>query len=269
MSNFLGGVWNEFINFIGGRSGAFHWILYCVALIYCFFCTKRTRKIIAFPSILILLFFFNPIFYKYIGTRFLQGIYWRLMWMLPMVFIIAFSFTDIIYKCRGSALRPILVFVVAICIICTGKKIFGIETYTEKENNYKISQAAIEISDLVQSNLLDWKETIIVPNELLCDIRQYSCAVGLLYGRNAEGFISEIDEDEATVYQEMSKNNPDIALITNIAKKNNCRYIVLNNEFHKINQDLTVYGYEKITTIQSKYIVYRIIPENNLERVNE
>ena len=268
MSNFFCGVWNEFVNFIGGKGGLVHWILYCFALLYCLFRTKRTRKIMAFPSVLILIFFFNPFFYKYIGIRFLQGIYWRLMWMVPIIFVIAYALTDSVYRIENKFLRPILILLACICIICTGKRIFSTETYKEKENDYKISQAAIEISDLIQSNLNDWKETIIVPNELLCDVRQYSCSVGLLYGRNAAGFISEIGENETRVYEEMSKENPDINLITNIGRINNCRYIVFNKEYHRIPEDLRSYGYEKITIIRGKYIVYRLIPEDTLERIN-
>ena len=69
---------------------------------------------------------------------------------------------------------------------------------------YELPQAAVEIADLVQSRLVDWQETLIVPNELLCSVRQYSASACLLYGRNAEGFISGIGEEEQQVYEEMS-----------------------------------------------------------------
>lgn len=121
---------------------------------------------------------------------------------------------------------------------------------------YELPQAAVEIADLVQSRLVDWQETLIVPNELLCSVRQYSAAACLLYGRNAEGFISGIGEEEQQVYEEMSSEHPDVARVTEIAKNKNCRYIVFNTSFHQIPEDLTEYGYEKIAVIEDVYAVY-------------
>ena len=115
----------------------------------------------------------------------------------------------------------------------------------------------MEISDIVAQNLLSWKENIIVPNELLCDVRQYSSAVGLLYGRNAGGFISDIAPDEQMVYEQMSREEPDLSLVTEVAQARECRYIVFNTSFHRIPEDLTGYGYEKIAVVQEDYAVYR------------
>lgn len=255
-------VWDEFINFIGGRSGFWHWLLFCVALLCCAWMGKGERKRLVIPSVLVLFFFFNPFFYAYIGTKFLAGIYWRLLWMLPISFVIAYALTQMIYKMKKDVLRVIAIVAACVCIVATGEREFSAETYTEKENEYEIAQAAIEISAIVEGDLHNWKETIIVPNELLCDIRQYSCSVGLLYGRNAGGFISDIAPDEASVYEEMCKEEPDVALITEIGKARECRYIVFDTSFHRIPEDLSEYGYEKIAVVQEDYAVYRMISES-------
>lgn len=254
-------VWDEFINFIGGRSGIWHWLLFCLAVLCCIFLGKGERKRLFWPSVLVLLFFFNPFFYAYIGTKFLSGIYWRLLWMLPISFLIAYVLTRMVYKIRKDVVRVIAVIGACLCIMLTGQREFSSMTYTEKENDYEIAQAAIEISDIVIGSLQEWKENIIVPNELLCDIRQYSSAVGLLYGRNAGGFISDIEPDEASVYDEMCKEQPDVGFITEVGKARNCRYIVFNTSFHQIPENLSGYGYEKIAVIQEDYAVYRRIPE--------
>ncbi len=254
-------VWDEFVNFIGGRSGLLHWILFCAALVFCAFLGKGDRKRLFWPSVLVLLFFFNPVFYATIGTRFLSGIYWRLLWMLPVSFVIAYALTQFTFKWKKNVVRVAVVVVACVCIAVTGEREFSKETYQEKENAYEISQAAIEISDVVMGSLMDWKENIIVPNELLCDVRQYSCSVGLLYGRNAGGFITDIEDDEMTVYEEMSREEPDLEIVTGIAKNRNCRYIVFNTSFHRIPEDLSGYGYEKLTVVQEDYAVYRRIPE--------
>lgn len=254
-------VWDEFINFIGGRSGLAHWLLFGLALLCCAAFGKNIRKKLFWPSVLVMIFFFNPVFYAVVGTRFLSGVYWRLLWMLPISFVIAYVLTQMTFKINRNVVRVGAAALSVICIMVTGERIFSDSTYNEKENAYELPQAAIEISDIIMGELSEWKETIIVPYDLLCYIRQYSCSVGLLYGRNAEGFISGIEEEEAKVFSEMNKENPDVGLITEIAKEKKCRYIIFDAYFHQIPEDLTEYGYERYRVVEEKYVMYRRIEE--------
>ena len=48
-------VWNEFMNFIGGRNGLLHWLLFCAALLFCVLLGKGDRKRLFWPSVLVLL----------------------------------------------------------------------------------------------------------------------------------------------------------------------------------------------------------------------
>lgn len=254
-------VWEEFKNFIDGRNGFAHWMIFGLAILCCIFMGKNIRKKMFWPSLFVLLFFFNPLFYGFVGTRFLSGVYWRLLWMLPISFVIAYVFTQLACKIRKDIVRAAAIVAAAACIIVTGEGMFTEATYAEKENDYELPQAAIDITDAMVGNLEDWKEIAIVPNELLCYIRQYTCAIGLLYGRNAEGFISSIGEQEALVFEEMGKENPDVELITDIGKEKNCKYIVFNTSFHQIPDDLTEYGYELFREMKEDYVIYRRIKE--------
>lgn len=257
--NYCFAVWKEFIEFIGGREGLWHWLFFVAALLFCLLAGKTARARLFWPSVLVLLFFFNPLFYAFVGTKFLSGIYWRLLWMLPVSFVIAYALTQLTCRLKRNVLRIGVVVLACACIAVTGEREFSSATYSEKENAYEIPQAAIAVSDVVMGGLRDWKETIIVPNELLCYIRQYSSSVGLLYGRNAEGFITNIEPDEARVFEQMSKEEPDVGLITEVARARNCRYIVFNTSFHRISEDITRYGYERLTEVEDDYVIYRRI----------
>lgn len=249
-------VLGEFLEFTGGRSGALHWLLFCVALVACFFLGRQERKTLFWPSVLVLIFFLNPLFFKYVGVKFLAGVYWRLLWMLPVSFVIAYVLTKVVGMLQRNVVRVCASAVACACIIVTGTPIFSETTYQEKQNEYELPQAAIEIANHVEGRLCDWKETIIVPNELLCSVRQYSSAVCLLYGRNSGGFISDIGDEEAAVFAEMSKENPNLELVTSIALEKNCRYIVFNTSFHQIPEDLSEYGYQKDGVVEEVYVIY-------------
>ena len=72
-------ILDNFKNFIGGRTGLFHWCLFCLAVVMLFFLgrkyqeEKQTVRFLVWPTILVLLFLFNPLFYRYVGSRFFAG----------------------------------------------------------------------------------------------------------------------------------------------------------------------------------------------------
>ena len=43
------GVWGEFLNFIGGRVGAIHFVLFAAASLCCFFLGKEERNKLFWP----------------------------------------------------------------------------------------------------------------------------------------------------------------------------------------------------------------------------
>ena len=147
-------LWGEFVKFTGGRAGLVHLLLFAAALVCCFFLGKEERHRLFWPSVLVGIFFFNPVFYKYVGTRFLSGVYWRLLWMLPWTFVIAYAVVRMAYRLGKQALRIVVVAVACVCIFVTGKPVLSAETYGERSNVYELPQAAVEIADLVQSRLV-------------------------------------------------------------------------------------------------------------------
>ena len=118
-------LWGEFVKFTGGRAGLVHLLLFAAALVCCFFLGKEERHRLFWPSVLVGIFFFNPVFYKYVGTRFLSGVYWRLLWMLPWTFVIAYAVVRMAYRLGKQALRIVVVAVACVCIFVTGKPVLS------------------------------------------------------------------------------------------------------------------------------------------------
>ena len=103
-------ILDNFKNFIGGRTGLFHWspVLSCscnaVFLGRNIRNEKQTVRFLVWPTILVLLFLFNPLFYRYVGSRFFAGVYWRLFWMLPVSFTAAYVVVWLV--CRWKTGSP-------------------------------------------------------------------------------------------------------------------------------------------------------------------
>lgn len=242
-------IWDNFKNFIGGRAGVLHVLLFGLALLSCMFMGKKQRRTLVYPTVLVFLFFFNPLFYRYIGNKFLSGVYWRLLWMVPLNFVTAYGLVALVCRFRRQAVRAAAVLAAAACIIVTGKCIYNEQTFTKADNLYKLPQAAIDVSDAMAAAGIDWKVRAVVPNELFCYVRQYRCDVGLLYGRNAGGFISDISDEAKAVYNEMCRETPDIGLLTDLCRQQEVVFICFNTEMQQIPKDLSAYGYLPYRTI--------------------
>lgn len=341
-------IWENFSKFIGGRGGILHWLIFCAALCYCVFLGKKERRTMVYPSLLVLLVFINPFFYRYIGNRFFAGVYWRLMWMVPVAFVAAYAVTKVVYALSGrlpgtgkkerpedetgadgnpavesvqktenivsstssvdkketdeqktaaadsedtdstdtpyvtsaekirlaaqrsaalqrgtvcyqrmyqdttqkektsfgvGLVRAVILVLACAGLAASGNRIYNEQVFIKAENIYKLPQAAVDVADVLAGAGVNWKVKSIVPNELLCYIRQYRCDIGLFYGRNIGGFISEIGEDETAVYEEMSKAEPDVSLIAELAKKNEVVFICFNRKTQKLPEDMTKTGY--------------------------
>ena len=130
-------ILDNFKNFIGGRTGLFHWCLFCLAVVMLFFLgrkyqeEKQTVRFLVWPTILVLLFLFNPLFYRYVGSRFFAGVYWRLFWMLPVSFTAAYVVVWLVCRWKKQAVRIVVLVAALGTIALSGQKIYSKATFTE------------------------------------------------------------------------------------------------------------------------------------------
>ena len=119
-------ILDNFKNFIGGRTGLLHWVLFCAAVVAIFFLGKKYKeekqavRFLVWPSVLVLLFIFNPLFYRYVGSRFFAGVYWRLFWMLPISFSVAYVIVWLICRWKKQAVRVAVSVAALVTIIVSG-----------------------------------------------------------------------------------------------------------------------------------------------------
>lgn len=123
--------------------------------------------------------------------------------------------------------------------------------------NINCRQAALDVADILARRGVSWKVRSVVPNELLCYIRQYRCDIGLFYGRNVGGFISGIGDDEVAMYQQMCQEKPDMTVVTDIAKRNQVVFLCFNRTEQEIPDDMKPYGYHYYRET-GDYVIYML-----------
>jgi hypothetical protein len=153
----------------------------------------------------------------------------------------------------------IFVLIVIACIVSSGNYMYRYEYNFEKaENQYKVPQEAIEVSDIL---LADSEEPrIVVGPDLYCYIRQYSTKIKMMYGRNADGYMSGgygiMPQDIFSI--RWSYNFPEMSVnwIYYVSKEGLYRYMVIPKDKILSLSELDECGYYVIGETEH-YKIYR------------
>lgn len=234
-------ILDDFKDYIG--NGWFVWACFLVALVFCLVKGNDRRKRLFTFSAVAIVILFNPLVYKVVGEKFMSGVYWRLFWVIPTVITLGITLTDLAAKVKMNLLRLIAVGVLCIVIAKTGTFFFNGDTYCVPENDYEIPQVAIDVSDEIQRITEGGYSTVIVPNELLCYIRQYTTNIALCYGRNIWGYMNNPSEQQMELYNLMNAEQIDYQALHDGAKGYGCDFIVFNSDVRQIPDKMESYGY--------------------------
>ena len=234
-------VLDDFKDYIG--NGWFVWACFLVALVFCLVKGNDRRKRLFTFSAVAIVILFNPLVYKVVGEKFMSGVYWRLFWVIPTVITLGITLTDLAAKVKMNLLRLAAVGVLCIVIAKTGTFFFNGDTYCVPENDYEIPQVAIDVSDEIQRITEGGYSTVIVPNELLCYIRQYTANIALFYGRNIWGFMNNPTDAQWELYNLMNAEQIDYKLLHDSAAAYGCNFIVFNSDVRQIPDEMESYGY--------------------------
>lgn len=255
MREAITGVITNFKVFIG--SGWLMWGVFCIALVICFFLGSDRRKKLFTVGVLGCVVILNPLVYQVIGTRFMSGVYWRLFWALPIVPVVAVVMTELVGRVKREWLRFGAAVVLALTVAVLGKRVINRGTYTIAENDYQLPQEVIEVSDILLEASGGDCGMVIVPDELVCYIRQYTANIRLAYGRNIWGFINNPVDWQYELYDFMHAEEIDYQNLRDTAVHWEIQYIVFNEEQRELPDNLEEYGYTMVGTA-APYRVYSL-----------
>ncbi|CDD57806.1 MAG TPA: hypothetical protein DDX70_09910 [Bacteroides sp.] len=251
-------ICDMFIKFVG--TGWFHWLIAAIILVAGSVKNTHFRHKFLYPAAMILIVFFCPLVYGTIGIRFLNGMYWRILWLVPVSVIIAIGGTWLVMRFNNYILKAVTLALTVCVIAMSGRPMFSKDNYVPAQNEYQLPQVTIDIADAIISDSLAADTgvypTVVVPDEMLCSMRQYTTKIRLLYGRDAYAYIfNELEEMKAVVHNEMIRQTPDVGKLAVYAKAKNVDYIVFSSVNHKGYQDINMHGYEFVKNVDG-YDIY-------------
>lgn len=223
-------------------------ILFLAALVYLFFAEKRKRiriLFIYFP-VMVLLVYFNPLFYKVFYEVAGSEIYFRMLWLLPIVPVLAYTGVSIYDRVSEKAKIPLLVLLICMFMLC-GRLVYLNPLFGKAENQYHVPDYVVHICDAIE---VEGREVMAVfPQEFLLYVRQYSPVVCMPYGR--DGIIYQGNQ----FYNLMESDIIETEVLVAYAKQARCHYIILSED-KELTGSLLDYDYEVFDRIDG-YVIYR------------
>ena len=199
--------------------------LFLIAVVYLWFTEKEyaKRKILVWLPIGLLLLFFCPFVVIFMETMAEEDVYWRLLWSIPMLVVIAYAGVVVIRMQEGiKRYFSIAALIVLICV--SGNYLYDNSGFQKTENLQHIPEEVIEICDAIT---VEGREVMAAfPVEMLMYVPQYTPFVHMPYGRElllqSNGIV---DYDDLYLLIEAKKI--DVDALTKELREQKCHYVVL------------------------------------------
>ena len=141
-------------------------IWFLVSLLYLWVTEKRKyiRILFVYVPLVLLLVFFNPVVAKIISGLADGEIYYRILWLLPVTPVVAFTAVSLCGKLRGY-LKYVGITAALILFMLSGSLIYRNPYFQKAENVYHVPQSVVDICDAIE---VPGREVMAVfPGELL------------------------------------------------------------------------------------------------------
>ena len=213
--------------------------LFLLSLVY-LFATEKDRKIrlvLLETSAVILLLFFFPLFKMAMDQVEEAGTYYRILWLLPMTVVTAYTGVRLI----GRHTRIGLILLAAVCIL-GGDYVYDNVNVSKAENRYHMPAVVPAICDLIRPAKDEERVWAVFPSELLQYVRQYTSEIQMPYGR--EMLVASWDHTEHPLYALMEAETIHIDLVAELLDDYGVQYLILNRA-KPVKGEPSEYGLEK------------------------
>lgn len=232
--------------------------LLLVAVIYLLVWKRKkehVRQLLRFIGVYLVIFFCPVtagIIQKCIGSE----VYWRVLWILPVVPVIAYVTTDFVRSRQGKAVQPVLVVLFLALIAFCGKSVWRAGNYEIVHNYQKVPDNVAQIAEILNSEKGEEEILLAADDHVSAYIRIYDPSIHTAYGRGGK---TAVCSEARRFYMQICKEEPNFKKAARLAKTAGCNFIVLAYQ-EKQEAQFAKLGYKKIGLV-NEYAIYKMTEE--------
>lgn len=209
----------------------------------------RARRYLVYPSLILCVFIFNPVFIHYMikAAQDPERVA-RVFWPLPMGGVFAYCVVRAVGALKKGWRRIAAVAAAAFILLLVSEGGHAGVSYTLAGNPEKLITGAKEISDTIYALNEGQEATVLVPRHLFFWIREYNAAIMLPYTAEADKFM----------YNE--NGELDLDATGEKALEGECEYVVISSSAPAVGA-LEDYGYALASEVAGDnctYYIYRL-----------
>ena len=210
------------------------------------------------------IFYFFPFTALLVQRLIGPEVYWRVLWLYPLIPLCALACTYLITS-KGRSTRWILL-AVCLAVICVSGKDVLSAGYFERMHNFQ--QVPTEIPHICR--VLHEQEAVFgqdrvyiaADNHVATWVRVYDPSILQAYGRYGNGAVNSW---AARIYEQMEMPEPDYDIIAENISNLTVNFVILPITDAALAQDICGYGWEMVGHINDYYIYY--VTENGEELI--
>lgn len=218
------------------------YLLVLVAIIYFLWrVSKRRIMVYGLLCVFAVLFIFNPVCFRIVGYFGLGETYYRFLWGLPIVLIMAAFIAKLIRNSDNMCVKVAILALFAICVIMgrTEERI-GIHL-SDEDNIYGFRDDIIELSDMIENDTDKDAPSVLTDDYVFTRLRCYNADIVYKVSRayylkgltDIEGFYEEDGTgNPALVRMEQLGEQADEAVMKDILLAYEFDYIIIKSEYN-------------------------------------
>ena len=230
--------------------------LFLVALIYLLIVekNKNMRVVFVYMPLLTLLLYFNPLFARVVNYFTGEEVYYRFLWLVPMVPVLAYCAIKIVVESKEELKLPVGL-VIGIIFVLSGSLVYKSSHFQKAENIYHVPQTVVDLCDTICSE--DEVIMAVFPKEFLQYVRQYNAYIRMPYGREMTVPVWVENYNHNSYLYEHIENATllDVSEICWEAREWACRYLIISEQ-KQLDESFLDYGYEIVDVIDG-YVIYK------------
>lgn len=147
-----------------------------------------------------------------------------------------------------ATIKIVIAVVLVYILIISGNRFVSPEFYVKADNNMHIDANLLKAMDFILADSETESIGVVTMPGAGEYFRSYSSRFDMMYEDPVDGDVSGLKKELNQTYQELSVKYPDMLIVSNAAKREGCRYIVIRNDSYWPKIPLTEYEYDLIFT---------------------
>ena len=226
--------------------------------------SRKSTQHVALYVLLFLILFFFPVSAAIIQKCIGADVYWRVLWLLPAIPLIALGATELTETLGRHLLKPstgrkglltllLVLMTAAASMTCINGMLLS-DNYIRVHNYQKVPDEVAHICNLIQEHAQGKTVKLASDENIIPYVRVYDASILMPYGRRGDGAA---DKAAKQLYEHMYFNTFKYARIAKLAKKTDCNFIAIVLTKDSAVKTMDKHGYQLIGTINS-YGVFQL-----------